>query len=136
MAIKINTSFSVGAPVSIDERLVMTWDRMLNVDDNVMPEVYLTVCSDDGRLYIYNKHNAVHETTGKFRVMEAAASGDDATAATASIMFASHLEFPNVGDEKTLYVAEDEDLTYRWCPNTQTYHALNKPAIECINCTL
>lgn len=131
MAINVNSSFSVGAPVSIDERLVMSLERMLSVNDDVMPEVYLTVCSDDGKLYLYNKANAVIETTGKFRVLEPTTESVDA-----NLVFANHYEFPNVGQPNVLYVAEDENITYRWDDSTQTYVALNEPQVEVIQSIL
>ena len=46
MAIPVNTGFNVGAPISIDQRLVLTKSEMLNIDDNIMPDYYFAVCKE------------------------------------------------------------------------------------------
>lgn len=68
--IAINTGFSVGSPVAIDTRMVLTKDEMVAMNDLVMPELYICLCSDDGQLYIYNKNNEFNDKTGKYRVHE------------------------------------------------------------------
>lgn len=70
MSINVNTGFTVGAPVPIDQRQLLTKSEMLNIDDNVMPEYYFAVCKDDGALYIYDKNldiTKISEVTGKFK---------------------------------------------------------------------
>lgn len=70
MAIPVNTGFNVGAPISIDQRLVLTKSEMLNIDDNIMPDYYFAVCKDDGAFYIYDKNldiSKISEVTGKFK---------------------------------------------------------------------
>jgi len=132
MSIRINDYFSVGAPVAIDSRLVMSFQDMINANDSVMPEVYLTVCSDDSKVYVYTKTNAPTETTGKFRVLESKTESIDA-----NLIFGNRHEFPNIGQSNVLYVAEDEDTIYRWDSATQTYRVLRtEPQIEVIQAIL
>lgn len=67
MSIKINTGFDVGSAAPIDSRLVLSKEQMLAVNDNVYPQVYSCVCSDDRQLYIYDKDAEISAETGKFR---------------------------------------------------------------------
>lgn len=70
MAISSASGFSIGSSDAIDDRLVLTKAQMKSANDNVFPDVYMCVCSDDGNIYTYNKTNTVDETTGKFRIFE------------------------------------------------------------------
>ena len=65
-AIDISTGFHISAPVGIDDRLVLTKEEMLNMNDGLMPESYFALCSEDNKLYVYNKSNTPNEVTGKF----------------------------------------------------------------------
>lgn len=69
MALQINDSFQVNSAVPIDVRIMLTKNEMLNIDENLMPDVYFAICTD-GKFYLYNKANSVDPTTGKFRVLE------------------------------------------------------------------
>ena len=73
MALQINDSFQINSAVSIDTRIMLTKNEMLNVDENLMPDVYFAICTD-GKFYLYNKTNSVDPTTGKFRVLEGSGS--------------------------------------------------------------
>lgn len=75
MAIKINTGFSPNAPVSIDDRLILSKSEMLDMDDAIMPEVYPCWCKDDNKMYLYSKYHEFDEITGKFRLFESGGSG-------------------------------------------------------------
>ena len=66
MSIRINSNFEMGAPLPIDTRFNLTYTEMANINDNIMPPVYISMCLDDGYIYIYNKNNAIQEKTGKF----------------------------------------------------------------------
>ena len=68
--IKINAPFELGAAVPVDTRLTLSKAEMLTVNDNVWPSKYLTVCSDDGAIYLYDKTNEMDVETGKFRKLE------------------------------------------------------------------
>ena len=67
--IKINAPFELGAAVPVDTRLTLSKAEMLTVNDNVWPDKYLTVCSDDGAIYLYDKTNEMDVETGKFRIL-------------------------------------------------------------------
>lgn len=67
--IKINAPFELGAAVPVDTRLTLSKAEMLTVNDNVWPSKYLTVCSDDGAIYLYDKTNTMDVETGKFRIL-------------------------------------------------------------------
>lgn len=69
MGIKINAPFELGAAVPVDARLTLSKAEMLIVNDNVWPSKYLTVCSDDGAIYLYDKTNEMDVETGKFRIL-------------------------------------------------------------------
>lgn len=70
MAIDIGTSFNVQTNLALDERMVLTTEEMLNMNDNIMPEVYMATNKDDGQFYLYNKANEIDAATGKFRLMK------------------------------------------------------------------
>lgn len=65
-AIDISTGFHISAPVGIDDRLVLTKEEMLNMNDGLMPDSYFALCSEDNKLYVYNKSNTPNKDTGKF----------------------------------------------------------------------
>lgn len=71
MAIKIPVSIDVISANPIDTRLVLSKEEMFNTIDVKMPEVYFTICSNDGNLYIYNKQNDLDPDTGKYRLVKA-----------------------------------------------------------------
>ena len=64
--IQIPQGFQIGSNNSIDSRLILTKDEMRNINDNLMPLVYFTICIDDGQLYLYNKNNPIDEIFGRF----------------------------------------------------------------------
>lgn len=69
MAININTNFKIQSPLPVDTRLVLSIDEMKNIDESLMPDVYFAVCSDDSKLYIFNKNNEDDPIYGKFAVV-------------------------------------------------------------------
>ena len=71
MAIKINSGYSVQAPVVIDDRQYLTKTQMKSVNDNIMPSKYFAICADDGLLYCYDKTNTSVDDSGKFRPADA-----------------------------------------------------------------
>lgn len=70
MAINVSQSFKRTSANPIDESMALTKAQMLTVNDNLMPSKYLTICQDDGQIYLYDKSNTEDPTTGKFRVFE------------------------------------------------------------------
>lgn len=58
-----------------------------------------------------------------------------------SIVFANHYEFPNVGNNDTLYIATDENTIYYWDSKSQIYVKIfvssgSYEEVEVINCIL
>lgn len=76
MGLNIAAPFKRQGAFPIDEDLVKSKAEMLIVDDNTMPEAYLCVCKDDGKLYLYDKTNTFDSETGKYRVFEGGGSVD------------------------------------------------------------
>ena len=76
MAIPSASGFSIGSTDPIDNRLVLTKAQMKAANDNIFPEVYLTICSDDGKVYVYNKNNETDPEIGKFREFKSGAAID------------------------------------------------------------
>lgn len=75
MAINISQAFHRTSGAPIDDTLTLTKAEMLTVNDNLMPAKYLTVCQDDGKIYLYDKSATPSPTTGKFSVFEGGGSG-------------------------------------------------------------
>ncbi len=70
MAINVSQAFHRTSGNPIDDTLTLTKAQMLATQDALMPSKYLTVCLDDGKLYLYNRENTVDPSTGRFRVFE------------------------------------------------------------------
>ena len=70
MAINVSQAFHRTSANPVDESLALTKAQMLTVNDNLMPSKYLTVCQDDGKIYLYDKTNEPDVATGKFREFE------------------------------------------------------------------
>jgi len=68
-AININAGFELGSAQPIDSRQYLTKAQMLSINDNIMPDVYMAVCKNDGCIYTYNKNNEINPETGKFRIV-------------------------------------------------------------------
>lgn len=75
--ISLPQGFRVGAPEAVDERLALSMEEMRAMNDNLMPQVYFTICKDDSNIYVYNKGNEIDEDFGKFRLYQAGNSSDD-----------------------------------------------------------
>lgn len=73
MAIQLPSGFMIGSREPVDNRLVLTKAEMLAMSEAIMPDVYFTICKDDGKVYVYNKNStAPSSETGFFKVYEAA----------------------------------------------------------------
>lgn len=70
MAITLPSGFIVTNQQPIDSRLVLSKAEMVATVDARMPQVYMCMCKDDGKIYIYNVDNTVDVSTGKFRKFE------------------------------------------------------------------
>ena len=67
MAIETNTGFKIGSKASIDDRLVLTKNEMLNASTSTTPDNYFCICKDDGGLYLYNINNTFDNMTGYYQ---------------------------------------------------------------------
>lgn len=75
MAINFGAGFNIAKAEAVDTRIYLkTLADMLTIDENVYPEVYLAICEENGKLYLFNKSNISDPTTGKFRVLEGSGS--------------------------------------------------------------
>lgn len=83
MAINLGTAFFRTTAEPIDESLTLTKAQMLVVNDSLMPNKYLTVCQDDGKVYTYDKNATPNSETGKFSL--ASSDSYDDTALTARV---------------------------------------------------
>lgn len=70
MAINVSQAFHRTSANPVDESLALTKAQMVSTNDNLMPSKYLTVCQDDGKIYLYDKTNESDVSTGRFRVFE------------------------------------------------------------------
>ncbi len=75
MAINVSQSFHRTSANPVDDTMALTKAEMLTINDNLMPSKYLTICQDDGYIYLYDKANTVDPTTGKFRKFEGGSGG-------------------------------------------------------------
>lgn len=80
MAINVSQAFHRTSANPVDDTLTLTKAQMLEVNDNLMPSKYLTVCQDDGYIYLYDKEATASQTTGKFTKFEGGGSGGGALA--------------------------------------------------------
>lgn len=78
MSISVSQAFKRTSANPVDETLALTKAEMLAVNDNLMPEKYLTVCQDDGFIYLYDKSATPNSTTGKFTKFEGGSGGASA----------------------------------------------------------
>ena len=75
MAINVSQAFHRTSANPVDETMALTKAQMLTVNDNLMPAKYLTVCQDDGYIYLYDKSATPSVTTGKFTKFEGGGGG-------------------------------------------------------------
>jgi len=72
MAIQLIQGFEINGASPIDSRLVLTKQQMANVNDNKMPAKYFALCSDDNKIYYYDKTKTANGETGKFEPIASA----------------------------------------------------------------
>ena len=83
--IQVNTGFQINAPVAIDDRFLLSKSDMVGIDDNVMPEIYPCWCTDDNKMYIYNKYNEFDDQLGRFRAFEGGSGGTNTDVSHSSV---------------------------------------------------
>lgn len=86
MAIKVSQSFERTSANPIDATMALTKAQMLTVNDNLMPPYYLTICQDDGFIYLYDKSATASQTTGKFTKFEGGGDAPSSTDITATLL--------------------------------------------------
>lgn len=74
MSIKVSQAFERTSSNPIDATMALTKAQMLTINDNLMPDKYLTVCQDDGDIYLYDKTATPSAETGKFTKFEGGGS--------------------------------------------------------------
>ena len=67
MAINVSQSFHRTSANAVDDTLTLTKAQMKTVNDNLMPSKYMTICQDDGEIYVYDKSATASADTGKFK---------------------------------------------------------------------
>ena len=68
---KFRNGLDITTASAVDKRIYLTKTEMLTAEDNLnLPDVYLAVCPDDGKLYLYNVDNTASAETGKFKRIE------------------------------------------------------------------
>lgn len=73
MAIKLSDGFEILARAAVDSRLILTKEQMRSMSKSNMPSIYLCICSDDKKLYIFDGSIAkadIDPATGRFRPIE------------------------------------------------------------------
>lgn len=53
----------------VDTRLILTKEEMVATVEDTMPDIYFTLCKDDGHFYLYNKAAEKNDITGKFTLI-------------------------------------------------------------------
>ena len=73
MATKLSDGFEILARAAVDSRLILTKEQMRSMSKSNMPSIYLCICSDDKKLYIFDSSIAkadIDPATGRFRPIE------------------------------------------------------------------
>ena len=73
MATKLSDGFEILARAAVDSRLILTKEQMRSMSKSNMPSIYLCICSDDKKLYIFDGSIAkadIDLETGRFRPIE------------------------------------------------------------------
>lgn len=70
MAIYISQAIHRTSANPLDETMALTKAQMKVIDDNVMPLKYLSICQDDGQIYLYDKNATPSEESGKFSKLD------------------------------------------------------------------
>ena len=67
----VSSPFKYGGLSALDIRTVLSKEQMTNMQDTQMPDKYFAICTDDAKLYIYDKSaNVTNSTTGKFKPID------------------------------------------------------------------
>jgi len=70
MAISLSTGLLISGTDAVDTRLVMTKAEMVTAKGSKMPDNYICICKDDGKLYMWDKSFTPDPTYGRFKPYE------------------------------------------------------------------
>ena len=73
MAIKLSDGLEILAGAAVDSRLILTKAQMRSMAKSNMPSIYLCICSEDKKLYIFDGSIAkadIDQEIGRFRPIE------------------------------------------------------------------
>lgn len=76
MAVSLGTSFLRTSAEPIDNSQVLSKAEMIAMNDDLMPEKYFAVCTDDGKMYVYDKFATPNANTGKFTIASGGGTSD------------------------------------------------------------
>lgn len=68
MPITFPNGFNITSKEAIDSRLILSKEEMRALKKAQMPDKYLTICKDDGKLYLWDSLNELDPETGRFRL--------------------------------------------------------------------
>lgn len=64
-----------GKKANFDRDAFPTIAAMASYNENYLPDTFIAVCYEDGKLYVFNRNNPVDNTTGKWRALEGSNTG-------------------------------------------------------------
>lgn len=149
--INVSQSFHRTSANAVDDTLTLTKAEMLAVNDNLMPSKYLTVCQDDGYIYLYDKSATPNGTTGKFTKFEGGSGvtnyndldnrpqiegvtlTGNKTAANLGLAKTSDLPSVYAGDTAGLVPAAGSDNEGKYLDNDGNWTVVPMPMIGTIN---
>ena len=70
MAIKITSALHASGTFPVDDRLVLSKAQMRTIDEDLFPDQYFCICSEDHKVYIFDFNFAANSVTGKFRPLD------------------------------------------------------------------
>lgn len=77
MSLQIGDNFSYRGRKPLDERMFFnTVSEMKNYSETFLPDMYITLCKETGRLYVYNSGNTIDSVIGKWREVTFDGSGN------------------------------------------------------------
>ena len=68
--VRFGAGFNITTNSSIDKRFVLSKAEMKAANPNGLPEVYFALCTDDKKMYVYDKNSEADDVTGKYHPLE------------------------------------------------------------------
>lgn len=88
-----------------------TLEEMANVNENQLPPLYIALCLETGKAYIYNVRNARDSVTGKFRELTSGKGGSEGSIQVTVLPQASGAVY----DKIYQYVGENRNGLRKGC---------------------